>query len=149
MNSIHYFSILKFITALISLPLLIFNKNLVYILLALNISEASLFSFYKNFTLNGLVGLFLIYWSLILPKYQDFFIITYILWNIYFSNKVLDNNKNNSGIVTSSAINIIPLFVYIFMNKDKLWYFSISRLILILFYSLHLIDKKSCHSTRF
>ena len=143
MNSIHYFSILKFITALISLPLLIFNKNLVYILLALNISEASLFSFYKNFTLNGLVGLFLIYWSLILPKYQDFFIITYILWNIYFSNKVLDNNKNNSGIVTSSAINIIPLFVYIFMNKDKLWYFSISRLILILFYSLHLIDKKS------
>ena len=147
MNGIHYFSIIKFITALISLPLLITNKSLIYILLALNISEATFFSFYKKHILNGIIGLCLIYWSFILPKYQNAYVLLYVIWNIYFSNIVLDDNKKNNGILTSTAINLIPLLLYVLINKDKLWHFSISRLVLILFYSLHLIDLRSCHST--
>jgi hypothetical protein len=149
MNGIQYFSIIKFITALISIPLLIANKNLVYILLALNISEATFFSFYKKHILNGILGLILIYWSLVLPKYQDVYVLLYVIWNIYFSNNVLDDNDDNTkhnGVLTSAAMNLIPLVLYVLITKDKLWHFSISRLVLILFYSLHLIDSRSCHS---
>jgi hypothetical protein len=146
MNSIQLFSIIKFITALISLPLLIANKDLVYILLALNILQATILSLYKKYILNGIIGLILVYWSFRLPKYQHIYVLIYVLWNIYFSNYVLDDNKNNSGMITSIAMNIIPLFVYVLIDKNKLWNFSVSRLILILFYSLHLIDLRSCHS---
>lgn len=152
------FNLLKLAIVFASLPLLMFQKQWLFYILAINIGIASIFALYRRFWINGFIGGLLMIYSLYIqiqltPLTTISFVLLYVLWNIYFTERVLESKLNNHGIFTSISMNMIPLIVFgfsMYLNHSlfqSLWYFTLIRCVLILFYYIHLLDTHSCHAT--
>jgi len=152
------FNVLKLFIIVITLPILLLKKEWTFYILAINVFVATLFSISRKFWINGLIGILFTGLPFYLNNHRTFsyiipFVIGYVVWNIYFTEKVLESKLNHHGILTSMSMNFIPLSVFIILIGLKvsvfecLWYFLFVRCILILFYYIHLLDIHSCHYT--
>lgn len=152
------FNVLKLGMIIISIPLLLLKKEWMFYILAINVCVATIFAISRKFWINGMIGIWLTGLSLYLNTHRKQhyiipFVFAYVVWNIYFTEKVLDTKLNNHGIATSMIMNLLPLVVFMILIVIKtpilesLWNFMFLRCILILFYYVHILDIKSCHSS--
>lgn len=152
------FNIFKLFIIVITLPILLLKKEWTFYILAINVCVATIFAISRKFWINGMIGIWLTGLSLYLNTHRKQhyiipFVFAYVVWNIYFTENVLDTKLNHHGILTSLSMNLIPLVVFMMLIGlnvsifECLWYFLFVRCILILFYYIHLLDSQSCHSS--
>lgn len=157
-TTLYSFNIIKLLVVAISIPVLLVKKQWVYYILAINIAVAAILACVRGFWINGLVGIGLTFFTLMYLSRRQYvtttvlFMLAYLLWNVYFTEKVMNTNGNHYGMLTSVAMNIVPFIIFIILllaHRDMytcIWYFVLIRLIVILFCYIHLADQTSCHA---
>jgi hypothetical protein len=152
------FTVVKFLVLMISLPLMIFKKDWLFYILGVNIFIAAVLSLVTKYWINAFVGFVLTIGSIMyLDKNVTIpvgtaFIVLYCVWNIYFSEIVMEMKHKHCGILTTCSMNLIPFLIFLMVvyhgsnAYNGICFFVLTRIIILIFYYIHLADSKSCHA---